>query len=145
MILLTLIVNMKWQIRLGIALTILFIYPFLLNISYNTEVLWQQVIMQTFIDAGDFNKYPIMPWFALAILGSVMATGWLKGWKTDKQKIIYSLVIGAVSILIATLIRMERGLAIYFLSPISVLFHFSLTKNILQVFTTTSGSSDGLY
>ena len=109
MILLTLIVSMRWQIRLGIALAIFFIYPFLLKITYNPEVLWQQVLMQTFIDAGDFNKYPILPWFALAILGSVMATGWLKGWNTDKKKIIYSLAIGLTSILIATIIRMERG------------------------------------
>lgn len=109
MLLLTLIIRLKWQLRLFIALMILIIYPFLLMIAYNPEVQWQQVLMQTFIDAGDFNKYPILPWFALAILGSVMATGWLKGWKTDKQKIIYSLTIGAGSVLIATLIRMERG------------------------------------
>jgi uncharacterized membrane protein len=109
MILLTLIISMKWQIRLGIALAILLIYPFLLKIAYNPDVSWQQVLMQTFIDAGEFNKYPILPWFALAILGSVMATGWLTGWKTDKQKIIFSLVIGFASIIIATIIRMERG------------------------------------
>ena len=109
MILLTLIVKIRWQIRLGISMAILSIYPLLLNISYNTDVLWQQVLMQTFIDAGDFNKYPILPWFALAILGSVMATSWLKGWKTDKQKIIYSLAIGLTSILLAIIIRLERG------------------------------------
>ena len=109
MILLTLIVKMKWQLRLAIALVILFVYPFLQKITYNPEVYWQQVLMQTFIDSGDFNKYPILPWFALAILGSVMATGWLGGWKLDKQKIIYSLVIGIASILIAIVIRMERG------------------------------------
>ncbi len=109
MILLTLIISMKWQIRLAIALAILLIYPFLLKIAYNPDVSWQQVLMQTFIDAGEFNKYPILPWFALAILGSVMATGWLTGWKTDKQKIIFSLVIGFASIIIATIIRMERG------------------------------------
>jgi len=109
MILLTLIVNMKWQIRVGIALVILFIYPFMLTINYNPEVYWRQVLMQTFIDSGDFNKYPVLPWFALAILGSVMATAWLKGWKTDNKKILFSLVIGVGSILIATFIRMERG------------------------------------
>lgn len=109
MLLLTLIVKMKWPLRLGIALSILFIHPFLLQIDYNSEVYWQQVLMQTFIDAGDFNKYPVLTWFALAILGSVMATGWLKGWKTDNKKIIYGLAIGVISILIATFIRMERG------------------------------------
>jgi uncharacterized membrane protein len=109
MILLTLIVSLKWQIRLGIALAILLIYPFLLKITYNPEVYWQQVLMQTFIDAGDFNKYPILPWFSLALLGSVMANGWLVGWKTDKNKIIYSLSFGVISIFIATLNRMERS------------------------------------
>jgi uncharacterized membrane protein len=109
MLLLTFIIKLKWQLRLFIALVILIIYPFLLNIAYNPEVYWQQVLMQTFIDAGDFNKYPILAWFALSILGSVMATGWLKGWKTDNQKITYSLIIGAGSVLIATLIRMGRG------------------------------------
>ena len=109
MIFLTFLVNSKWQIRLGVALIILFIYPFLLKISYNPEVYWQQVLMQTFIDSGDFNKYPILPWFALATLGSVMATGWLKGWRSDKEKIVYSLVIGFASIVIAIFIRLERG------------------------------------
>jgi uncharacterized membrane protein len=109
MLLLTLIIKLKWQLRLGIALSILFIHPFLLQIDYNSEVYWQQVLMQTFIDAGDFNKYPVLPWFALAIMGSVMATGWLRGWKTDNKKIIYGLAIGVISILIATFIRMERG------------------------------------
>jgi uncharacterized membrane protein len=123
MILLTLIVNMKWQIRLGIALAIFFIYPFLLKITYTTEVLWQQILMQTFIDSGEFNKYPILPWFALAILGSVMATGWLRGWQTDKQKIIYSLLIGIASICISILIRLERGFGNIF--PFSDLCSYS--------------------
>lgn len=109
MIILTCLVNMKWQIRLGVALLTLIIYPFLLKISYNPDVYWQQVLIQTFVDSGDFNKYPVLPWFALALLGSVMATGWLKGWHSDKEKIIYSLVIGFASIIIATFIRMERG------------------------------------
>jgi len=109
MLLLTIIVKLQWQIRLIIALAILTIYPLLLNITYNVEVLWEQILMQTFIDSGSFNKYPILPWFALAILGSVMATGWLKEWDTDRKKIIYSFLVGFASILIATIIRMERG------------------------------------
>lgn len=109
MILLTMIVSLRWQIRFGIALVILFIYPFLLNITYNNEIYWQQVLMQTFIDSGEFNKYPMLPWFALAILGSVMATGWLKEWKKINSKINFSLLIGFSSIIIATIIRMERG------------------------------------
>jgi uncharacterized membrane protein len=109
MLFLTIVVKMRWQIRLLIGLLILFIHPLLLTIHYNQDIYWQQVLMQTFIDSGDFNKYPILPWFALATLGSVMATGWIKGWKSDKEKIIYSFLIGLTSLLIAVLIRMERG------------------------------------
>lgn len=109
MILLTLIVKMKWQIRLSIALAIFLIHPFLLEISYNQEVMWQQVIMQTFITAGSFNLYPVLPWFALAVLGSVMASGWFKYWKTDKQRISFSLIIGISSVIISIIIRMANG------------------------------------
>ncbi|HPK06041.1 MAG TPA: heparan-alpha-glucosaminide N-acetyltransferase domain-containing protein, partial [Bacteroidales bacterium] len=81
-ILLTFIVRTKWYVRLIIAMTILLIHPLLLRISYSNDVFWQQALMQTFIDAGDFNKYPVLPWFSLAVLGSVMANGWLGFWKT---------------------------------------------------------------
>ncbi len=109
MILLAFIVKMNWQIRLIIGLAILFIHPFLLNISYNTEVIWERVLMQTFIEAGDFNKYPVLPWFALGILGSVLANGWLQAWKTDNKRIYMSMGIAAVALLISVIIRMGRG------------------------------------
>jgi uncharacterized membrane protein len=100
---------MNWQIRLGIALAIFLIHPFLLKIAYNPEVMWQQVLMQTIIDSGDFNKYPVLPWFALATLGSVMATGWFDLWKDNKKRILYGLSIGLISIIISVIIRMGNG------------------------------------
>jgi len=108
MILLTLIVQFRWQIRLAIALAILLIHPFLLNIPYDPEISWQQFLMQTFIDSGKFNKYPVLPWFALAILGSVMATGWLEAWKTDRERIFKGLGIAAAAFIIAIVVRMGR-------------------------------------
>ncbi len=65
--------------------------------------------MQTFIDSGKFNKYPVIPWFAVAIIGSVIANGWLSAWKTDKKRILMGLGITTVSILLAIVIRMSRG------------------------------------
>ena len=65
--------------------------------------------MQIFVDAGKFNKYPVLPWLALAILGSVMATGWLSIWKTDKKRIYMSVGIAALSFLLAIVLRMGRG------------------------------------
>jgi uncharacterized membrane protein len=109
MILLTLIINTRWEVRLFIAIAIFFVYPFMLNISYDPENILSKVFMQTFIDAGEFNKYPVLPWFALAILGSVMANGWLQGWKTDKKRIYMSLGIAAAAILLAIIVRMDRG------------------------------------
>ena len=65
--------------------------------------------MQTFVDAGDFNKYPVLPWFALALLGSVMANGWLKKWDTHKKKILMTILIASVAFILATIIRMSCG------------------------------------
>lgn len=109
MILLTLIIKLRWQFRLIIALVILLIHPFLLQIPYNPDNTWATVLMQTFIDSGKFNKYPVLPWFALAILGSVMANGWLQTWKTDKKRILMGVGIATMTLLIAIGIRMSRG------------------------------------
>lgn len=109
MILLTLIINLRWELQLFIALGVLIIHPFLLSIPYNPEDTWAKVLMQTFIDSGKFNKYPVLPWFAMATLGSVMAMGWLHTWKTDKQRIIMSLGIAIVVFIIAIALRMGRG------------------------------------
>jgi len=109
MILLALIVNWHWLLRIFIGLAILVIHPFLLKIPYDPEATWPRILMQTFIDAGEFNKYPVLPWFALATLGSGMATGWLVIWKTDKKRILWSIGIASVALLISIVVRMGRG------------------------------------
>ncbi|HSD62814.1 MAG TPA: heparan-alpha-glucosaminide N-acetyltransferase domain-containing protein [Ignavibacteriaceae bacterium] len=109
MILLSFIIHFKWPTRLIIAILILVIHPFLLQIKYDPENTWQMILMQTFIDAGEFNKYPVIPWFAVGILGSVMAPGWLRAWKTDKQKILMSLGLALIAFIVAAGIRMGRG------------------------------------
>ena len=109
MILLSLIIHWKWPLRLLVALSILIIHPFLLNISYDPDNIFMQVVMQTFVDAGKFNKYPVLPWFAMAILGSVMASGWLRIWKTNAQRIYWSLSIAGAVFLLAIFVRMGRA------------------------------------
>ncbi len=123
MILLALIVHFKWYVQLLIAIAILSIHPLLLTIPYNVENTWERVMMQMFIDAGDYNKYPVLPWFAQAILGSVMASGWLGAWKTDKKRITMGLTIGAVAIFLSILIRLGRGYGNIF--PFSEIGSFS--------------------
>jgi uncharacterized membrane protein len=115
MILLTLMLNWHWLLRLFIGLAILVIHPFLLRIPYEPEVTWARVLMQTFIDAGEFNKYPVLPWFALALLGSVMAVGWLQAWKTDKARIYWSMGIAAVALILSIVVRSARGFGNIFL------------------------------
>jgi uncharacterized membrane protein len=109
MIFLTLIVNWRWEFRLLTAVSILLIHPFLLTIHYNPENTWVSILMETFIQSGSFNKYPVLPWFALAILGSVMTTGWLQLWKTAEKRILISLGIAASIFLLAIVIRLARG------------------------------------
>lgn len=109
MLLLTAIINLRWQWRVLIAVILLLAHPFLLMISYNPDIAWQRVLVQIFVDAGSFNKYPVLPWFALAILGSVMANGWLQIWKTDRQRISMGLVISAGVFLLAAILRLMRG------------------------------------
>lgn len=109
MILLSFIIHLKWEYRLIIAVIILLVHPLLLQIQYDPNNSWQMAIMQTFVDAGEFNKYPVIPWFAVAILGSVMANGWLKAWQTDKQKVLMSFGVAVFAFSIAIAIRLARG------------------------------------
>ena len=109
MIMLAFVIQFKWQIRLLIGLLVLLIHPFLLLIQYDPNSSWQMAVMQTFIDAGEFNKYPVLPWFGVALLGSVIAPGWLKNWKTDKQKILMSLGIALIAFIVAAGIRIAGG------------------------------------
>ena len=109
MIFQSLVVNWRWQFQLALAIAILLVHPLLLQIPYEKDGSFWYVIMQTFVDAGDFNKYPVLPWFALALLGSVMANGWLKAWKSENKQIVWSIVVATAAFLIAIIIRMGRG------------------------------------
>jgi uncharacterized membrane protein len=108
-LLLSILVNKHWKWRLITALVILLAHPLLLQIQYDKEVIWQRVLMQTFVDSGSFNKYPVLPWFSLALLGSVMATGWLIQWKSIKMKFSMSMLIGFSALILAVIIRLQRG------------------------------------
>jgi|GEM_PF-331273 len=109
MCLLALLQGTRWQVRLAVALAAFVAHVFLLRIPYNENVLWQRVIMQTFVDAGDWNKYPVIPWFGLGTMGSVMAVGWFGGWKTVKRRILMSWGIGLAAIGLATVVRLAHG------------------------------------
>jgi uncharacterized membrane protein len=109
MVFLTTLVSARWHYRLGVGIVLLLVHPFLLEIHYNPTSDWQLILMETLVTAGDFNKYPVIPWFALSLLGSVMAQGWFKLWKTNKERVHYGLGIAFFSIAIAITIRVFDG------------------------------------
>jgi len=124
MCLVTLLVHLRWPARLAIGLTLLAVHPLLLKIPYDTGNAWSMIPMQVFGDAGDFNKYPVLPWFVMAILGSVVGEGWLGAWKDSaKRRISYGVIIGLVAMAAATVIRLARGYGN--LTTFSGVTHFS--------------------
>jgi len=123
MIFLSAVVHTRWYVRLGLALLLFTVHPLLLAIEYDKSGGLGQVVMQFFVDSGKFNKYPLIPWFGLALMGSVMATGWLSGWKTARQRISMSALIALAAFLAATVVRMGRGFGNIF--PFSDFGHYS--------------------
>ena len=109
MIFLTLIVSWNWQYRLSLALFILALHPILIIINYNHSISSFSYLMETLITSGSFNKYPVIPWFALALLGSVMATGWFQLWKTHSKRLIMGIGIGFIALCLAFIVRLFRG------------------------------------
>lgn len=120
---LALISNTNWKVRLSVGLGAFLVHPFLLQIAYDPDIMWQRILMQTFVDSGDWNKYPVIPWFGLATMGSVMATGWLEIWKTPKERIWKTIAIAVPTFGLATLVRMGRGFGN--IVPFSDIFHYS--------------------
>jgi uncharacterized membrane protein len=125
MCILALFIHLRWQYRALIGIGTFIAQGFLLMIPYNPAVLWQKLLMETFVHAGDgvWNKYPVVPWFGLATMGSVMASGWMSAWKTFGERLKWTMVIGFASLLVATAIRMGRGFGN--LSPFDEFGHYS--------------------
>ena len=108
MILLVWLAGWRWQYRALLALGLFLVHPFLLQIPYDHDA-WTHYLMQFFVDAGDFNKYPLIPWFALAVVGSVMAHFWFEGWKDPDQRGRNSMITGLVLLAMAWILRFGHG------------------------------------
>ncbi len=108
MVLLALIARWSWQARASVAAAIFLVHPFLLNIPYDHDAP-VHYLMQFLVDAGDFNKYPLLPWFALAIVGSVMAHFWFEAWQDPGRRARNSLITGLVLIGLAWGVRAGAG------------------------------------
>ncbi len=108
MLLLIWIVTWKWQWRALTAAVLFIVHPFLLKIPYDMDGP-AHYVMQFFVDSGHFNKYPVLPWFALAIVGSVMAHFWFEGWKDPDIRARNSVLTGLSLIALAYVVRFGHG------------------------------------
>jgi uncharacterized membrane protein len=98
-----------------------------------------QYMSESLLTAGSFNKYPIIPWFTLALLGAVMAEGWFQRWQTERERLRYGLFIGAGAILLAVVIRLAGGFGTIFAYESITHSSFFLDQNIHPVFFTNCG------
>jgi len=108
MILLALIVRWTWRARAAMAAAIFLVHPLLLKIPYDQHGP-SRFVMQLLIDSGHFNKYPLLPWFALAVVGSVMAHFWFQAWQNPGHRARNSLITGLVLIGLAWGVRLGHG------------------------------------
>jgi len=108
MLLLVWMAKWKWQWRAATAGLLFVVHPLLLRIPYNHDSP-SHFVMQFFVDAGDFTKYPLVPWFALAIVGSVMAHFWFEAWSEPGRRARNSVLTGLAFIGLAWVVRFGQG------------------------------------
>ncbi len=141
-ILLALVVRAAWWQRLLLALAIFLVHPLLLRIPYDpgTPSLGMRV-MQLLVDSGKWNLYPVLPWFALATVGSVAGEMWFKRWTTDGVRMRNTLLAAVGAFVLFLIVRAAAGYGniLPFESVGSVAFFFvqkyppSLAHNFLFV------------
>lgn len=110
LVLLALIVHLIWRVRLAVAAAILLIHPLLLTIPYDKESITLTTrLMQLFVDSGKWNLYPVLPWWALSILGSVAGEAWFVHWKDEGRRLRNTLIAGIVGLAGFAIVRIIDG------------------------------------
>lgn len=108
MLLLTPLVTWPWWGRLLVALGVTAAQPFLLRVPYDVEG-WQHYPVQLLWASGDFTLYPLLPWFALGAVGSVMAVFWFDRWRDPGERTRKTLLIGFALVALAAALRWWGG------------------------------------
>jgi len=108
MLLLVWMARWKWQYRALVAAIMFLGHPLLLRIPYDHHGP-AHYLMQFFVDAGHFNKYPVIPWFALATVGSVMAHFWFEVWTDPVKRARNSVLVGLSLLALAWVVRFLQG------------------------------------
>lgn len=108
MLVLTPMVTWPWWARTIVVAVVFIGHPFLLRIPHDLGS-WQIYPMQLLVTSGEFNKYPLLPWFALACLGSVMAEFWFVRWRDPLRRANLTLLIGLLLLFAGIALRLGRG------------------------------------
>ena len=108
MILVSFMAAWRWQLRAALVAVLFLVHPFLLRIPYDLKGI-AHYPMELLIASGDFTKYPLLPWFALALLGSVMAHFWFDVWHDPDQRARRSVTIGLALVAAAYAVRLGQG------------------------------------
>lgn len=141
--LLALVIHWRWPLRLALAGSLLVVHPLLARIPYDPGDPWQAVPMETFITAGAFNKYPVIPWLALAIVGSVVAVGWFKAWHPTDVRVRNTLLVAVGCLAAGLLLRLGRGYGnLFAYSEVGALSFYLLQKyppSLVHQLWTTGG------
>ena len=108
MVVLVGMVGWRWQWRAAVVAALFVAHPFLLRIPYEVKGA-AHFPMELLITSGDFTKYPLIPWFAMACLGSVMAHFWFDVWKDPDQRARRSLAVGLALVAAGYAVRLGHG------------------------------------
>jgi uncharacterized membrane protein len=108
MIILTWMSGWRWQVRAALVAVLFIAQPLLLKIPYDIHGP-AHYPMELFVTAGEFTKYPLLPWFSLACLGSVMAHFWFEVWRDPDLRARNSLIVGLLLVAAAYAVRFGHG------------------------------------
>lgn len=110
LMLLSLVVDWRWQARLGLGLAIFLVHPLLLRIPYDAASMSiGSRIMQLFVDSTEWNLYPILPWFGLSVMGTLAADLWFRTGLDDDERLQRSLYAGLAGIALFFVVRVAHG------------------------------------
>ncbi len=106
-----LLVDRPWPLRLALAGLFAAAYPAVGNLPYHTLQPTGPVqsighwLDQVFVTAGKHNSYPLAPWFATALLGTVIAPLWVSPVATLRSRFLSTVGLAAVATVLALAIR----------------------------------------
>jgi uncharacterized membrane protein len=110
LMLLALVVDWRWQARLGLGLAIFLVHPLLLRIPYDPASMGLgSRVMQLFVDSTEWNLYPILPWFGLSVMGTLAGDLWFRRGLNHDLRLERSLYAGLAAVALFFIVRVGNA------------------------------------